>query len=220
MMKPFIAITSQYNNEKMDIHSRYFKIITLCGGIAVPLPQSDDITDIRMYAERFDGFLFSGGDDVNPILYGEKKLPKCGFISDERDRFEILLLNEVMKLNKPVFAICRGIQLVNVALGGSLYQHIDGHNKIQHDVIIDTESPLFELYQSDRISVNSYHHQAVKEVSSLLKIAASAEGGTIEALYMPNLTAVQWHPEMMNDTVLLTDFVNKCNRLRNNFDIK
>ena len=203
MIKPFIAITPNCFNEKIELHCRYFKIITLCGGLPVLLPQTDDISEIRLYAAKFDGFLFSGGDDVNPILYGEMKSPKCGLISDERDLFEILLLNEVMKLNKPIFAICRGIQLINVALGGTLYQHIEGHERIKHDVIINNE----------RISVNSYHHQAVKEVPPLLKVTAYTEDGTIEAVYMPGykyLHAVQWHPEMMNDTAMISDFIAHC----------
>jgi Predicted glutamine amidotransferases len=210
MRKPFIAITSQYNedNSKTQTRSRYFNFVSQCGGIPIALPQIDDINDIRMMADKFDGFLFSGGDDVNPKLYGESILPECGFISNERDKFEIALLNEVIKLNKPVFGICRGIQLINVALGGSLYQHMTGHNDVRHDI----------TFHGERINVNSYHHQAVKDLSPLLKVSAYSDDGMVEAVYMPDygyFTAVQWHPEILSDIDydlsirLFTDFITQ-----------
>ena len=214
MMKPFIAMTSQYNEDNSRIYtrSRYFDIISKCGGISIPLPQIEDIEDIRMMAEKFDGFLFIGGDDVNPKLYGEEISPECGFISNARDKFEIALLNEVMKFKKPVLGICRGIQLINVALGGSLYQHIPDHINARHDI----------TYNNERINVNSYHHQAVKYVSPLLEVSARADDGIIEALDMPDygyFHAVQWHPEILTNTDydlsvrLFTDFITKTRML-------
>lgn len=212
MNKPLIALTSQYSddNEKMQMRSRYFNIITICGGIPIPLPQLFDKSDIKQLAEKFDGFLFSGGDDVNPQLYDEEIQPECGFISDERDTFEIALLHEVMRLNKPIFAICRGIQIINVALGGSLYQHIDGHSRVRHDIITN---------DGKKINVNSYHHQAVKDAASCLNVTARDESGYVEALDMPNyryFKAVQWHPEILTDDdrdfylKSITEFIDSC----------
>lgn len=217
-MKPIIALTSQYseNNERMETKSRYFKAITLCGGIPIGLPQ---IKDVSIIAEKFDGFLFTGGDDVNPKLYGEEKLPECGFISDERDTFEIALLHEVMKLNKPILAICRGIQVVNVALGGTLYQHIEYHRNTRHDITIEKGNPLYDLYKTDKINVNSYHHQSVKGIAPSLKVTAYTDDGAIEALYLPDykyFTALQWHPEILTEIdydysmELFHDFVKSC----------
>ena len=214
MMKPFIAMTSQYTEDNTRIYTRtrYFDIIVRCGGIPIPLPQINDTDDIRMMAEKFDGFLFSGGYDVNPKLYGEEILPECGTITDDRDKFEIALLHEVMKLKKPVLGICRGIQVINVALGGSLYQDIEGHSDTRHDI----------TYHGERINVNSYHHQAVKAVSPLLKVTGYTDDGTVEAVDMSDygyFHAVQWHPEILPDAdcdisvKLFTDFIAKTQTL-------
>lgn len=219
-MKPIIAITSQYSddNKMMMMRSRYFDYVTLCGGMPISLPQYDDLNDIKQIAEVFDGYLFSGGDDVNPNIYNEEKIDKCGFISDERDYFEIELVKALIENNKPIFGICRGIQVINAALGGTLYQHYDGHQGTRHDVMISKDSLLYEIYKKDKINVNSYHHQGIKQISDKLNIAAIDESGKIEAICKSDcgyLLAVQWHPEVFDDDkslslILMKDFISNC----------
>ena len=212
MQKPVIALTPQYtdDNERTFTRTRYFDAIFRHGGLPISLPQASDEADIKQYASAFDGFLFIGGDDVNPKLYGEEILPECGFISSGRDIFEIALLKEILIRDKPVLGICRGMQIINVALSGSLYQHVDGHKNCRHIV----------NFCGEKVEVNSLHHQAIKKLANELKISATDENGIIEAVYMPGkryVTAVQWHPEIFDvdkdnslSTKLFTEFIEAC----------
>jgi putative glutamine amidotransferase len=220
MNKPIIALTSQYTNDdlKMATKARYFKAIELAGGLPIALPQTDNTADILQYAQLFDGYLLTGGDDINPKYYGEEIMPECGFISDTRDFFEITLFRELVKLNKPVLGICRGIQVMNAALGGSLYQHYEEHQNVRHDIYIDVKSRLYKLYEAGRINVNSYHHQAVKKLSGVFSIAAVDKDGLIEAVCIENnkyIVGVQWHPEIFDEdntlsVKLFNDFITNC----------
>jgi putative glutamine amidotransferase len=181
--------------------------------------------------KTFDGFLFTGGHDVAPKLYGENPIPGCGEVCAIRDSMEQRLFQfAVIEQNKPAFGICRGIQLFNALLGGTLYQDLPSqvksetnhhqttpYDKPEHLVSILTDSPLHRLFQTDKLSVNSYHHQAVKKLSDKLTPMAVSEDGLIEAVYMPDkkyVWAVQWHPEyMLNDIysqVLFKTFINNC----------
>ncbi len=191
----------------------YMKGIEEAGGIPVMLPLTTDEEDIRTFAETFDGFLFTGGQDVNPAVYGEKAESVCGKPCDERDQMEKLLFAEILGLDKPVFGICRGIQLFNTLLGGTLYQDLPSqrHSDINHKqkppydqpvhlVTIEKEGPLYSIFHAETLPVNSYHHQAIKILSDQLVCAAKAEDGLIEAVYMPGkrwVIAVQWHPEFI-----------------------
>ena len=149
---------------------------------------------------------------MNPALYDREKTDRCGEICDERDRMEAYLFHEaVLRHNKPALGICRGIQLFNALLGGSLYQdiptefpnainHVKGppYDVPAHSVRIIPKSPLYELMGKERIEVNSYHHQGINRIAEGLEIMALADDGLIEAVYMPYrpyVWAVQWHPE-------------------------
>lgn len=189
----------------------YMKGIEEAGAIPVILPLTSNRSVIMQLAERFDGFLFTGGHDVSPELYGEEEIMECGECSIDRDYMEKVLLEEVLKRDKPVFGICRGIQFINAALGGSLYQDIplqhpsdvEHHQSPPYDmpihkVDIVENSPLYSLIGKDKIDVNSYHHQGIKKLSYKLLPMAYAEDGLVEAVYMPDkkfVWAVQWHPE-------------------------
>jgi putative glutamine amidotransferase len=237
MNKPFIGVTPLYDEKKKSywMLPGYMKAIEAAGGIPVMLPLTADEPTIRSISGRFDGFLFTGGQDVNPHLYGEEKSPLCGETCDERDALESLLFQRVIEQDKPVFGICRGIQLINVALGGTLYQDLPtgrespvqiGHSQSPpydrpvHRVTVETESPLFHMLESESLMVNSYHHQGIKQLSDRLKPAAYADDGLVEAAYMPEKTfvhAVQWHPEFSYQTDplqfrLFTAFVNQCKK--------
>lgn len=213
MNKPLIGILPLIDTEKDSywMLPGYMLGIEYAGGIPVMLPLTTDKESLHQLAKTFDGFLFTGGHDISPSLYGAKKSPFCGECSRERDWMEQQLLEFILQLDKPILGICRGIQLLNVVLGGTLYQDlptehpssIEHHQQPPYDIPVHTvklekNSPLYELLKKDDLSVNSYHHQAVKELSPKLKAMAYSPDGLIEAVWMPQtqfVWAVQWHPE-------------------------
>ena len=225
-----IALTCSTEKNNYYLRTRYIKYITSSAeklGITVlpivlPITEKTDL--IREYARRFDGYLFTGGDDVDPALYGEEKLPQCGDIEPERDVFETALLRELVTLDRPVFGICRGCQIMNTALGGTLWQDFASQKKLEHPHFEKTEDGskyhrvkaagfLRDLTESEVIVTNSYHHQSVKDPGNGLEICAYSEDGIVEALNHTSLSfyrAVQWHPEIDPDEIswkLLKSFI-------------
>ena len=214
MWKKIIAVTPNWDDtgKKVWIPIGYFNAILRSGGLPVLLPLTTDTSDIELMAERFDGFIFSGGGDILPELYREEQSELCVNVYKNRDDMEIALFNEaILKRDKPAFGICRGLQVFNVALGGTLYQdllseredslnHRQGipYNKPYHAVDIIHGNPLYTLFQSETVMVNSYHHQGVKKLAPPLVNAALATDGLVEAVFLPDrrfALAVQWHPE-------------------------
>lgn len=237
LTKPYIGVLPLYDDklESYWMLPGYMKGIEEAGGIPVMLPLTADETIIASLAEKFDGFLFTGGHDVNPRLYGEEKSPLCNEICHDRDALEYALLQRVVKMDKPIFGICRGIQMLNVALGGTLYQDLPaelkapvqiGHaqpkpyDRPVHRVTVEAGSPLHRIMGADALMVNSSHHQGIKRLSPHLKPMACADDGLIEAVYMPDkkfVMAVQWHPEFMypSDALqfrLFAEFVSHCKK--------
>jgi gamma-glutamyl-gamma-aminobutyrate hydrolase PuuD len=157
--------------------------------------------------ESADGLLLAGGTDVDPALYGEERRPETDYPADGvRDRLELSLLREALDRDLPVLGICRGLQLFNVALGGSLIQHIDGHKcpKVRdvHSVKIAAGSRLESIYGTREIVVNSRHHQCAGRVAESLVVTATSPDDIVEALELPGhrfALAVQWHPEARLD---------------------
>lgn len=192
----------------------YMKGLTKAGGIPVMLPLSADRDTLTQLAKQLDGFLFSGGQDVAPAVYGEQPIPACGPLCPERDAMERALLPLVWEMDKPVLGICRGIQLLNAVLGGTLYQdlptqtvsevqhHQDPpYDKPVHEAALVEHTPLYMKLKRSRISVNSCHHQGIRELAPKLRAMAYAPDGMIEAVYAPDRTfvwAVQWHPEFFS----------------------
>lgn len=217
MNKPKIGVIPLYDEKKESywMLPGYMKGIEASGGIPVMLPLTTDQEMIFSLAEMFDGFLFTGGQDVNPKLYGEEKGSLCGSSCDERDWMEDVLFHQVLVLDKPVLGICRGIQLLNVLLGGTLYQDIPSELPSQKEIIhqqtppyeepvhlvnINRKSLLYAILQAESLMVNSYHHQGIKQLADSLVSAATSEDGLTEAVYMPGkrfVYAVQWHPEYL-----------------------
>jgi len=149
-----------------------------------------------------DGLLLAGGSDVDPAWYGALRRPETGQPDHDRDSLETALLREALDRDLPVLAICRGLQLLNVALGGTLVQHIEGHICAQqqaiHAITVAPRSRLKSILEVDQYVVNSRHHQCVDQVASGLVVAARAPDNVIEALELPGkrfVLAVQWHPE-------------------------
>lgn len=163
--------------------------------------------------ERLDGLLLTGGADINPSLYGEDPHPRLGQVSDTRDSWEMALVHAAQRRKKPILAICRGIQILNVALGGTLLQDLPTQHPsdINHDpdrprdsrthpIALAAESSLARALGVTRLTVNSVHHQAISRVAPDLRVVATAPDGVIEGVESAADSAwwcvgVQWHPE-------------------------
>ncbi|MCR5350038.1 MAG: gamma-glutamyl-gamma-aminobutyrate hydrolase family protein [Acholeplasmatales bacterium] len=232
MKKPIIGLMPLWDEKKESLWMLpgYMEGIKNAGGIPIILPFSDNEKDLKELVDTCDGFLFTGGQDVSPEIYNEKTLYDNIVPCKKRDDMELLILDLILKENKPILGICRGIQFINAALGGTLYQDLNNEHKstvshIQtppydkpiHDVNIIIGTPLFDLIKEVNIKVNSYHHQAVNKLSNKLKPMAISTDGLVEAVYMPNykfLWAVQWHPEFsykndINSKKIFEEFI-KC----------
>ena len=223
-MRPVIAITAKTeelrNRQQITLPDAYGKAIEDAGGVSIILPIISHKSNITSLAGYADGFLFSGGDDIRPGYYGEEQILDLTLSPDERTEFEIALLNEVIRLKKPVLGICLGAQLINVALGGSLYQDIPtqvpaplDHRSV-HNVLIKKGTLLYRIFNappplmgggegeqkvfSGEIPVISAHHQGIKSAGKGLIVSASSSDGVAEAIEItdyPFLVGVQWHPE-------------------------
>jgi putative glutamine amidotransferase len=187
------------------------------GGAPVVLPPVADARTTESLLDGLDGLLLSGGSDLDPGYYGEEPVPELGITLPERDRFEMALLERALRRGIPIFGICRGMQILNVALGGTLYQDLPsqmdhavllGHRQETpkweptHEVEVDGGSKVAEIMGSDELKVNSYHHQAIKDLASGLVPVACAPDGVIEAVESVDLSqrwliGVQWHAEAM-----------------------
>ena len=212
-LKPIIGVMPLWDDEKESIWMLpgYMDGIVQAGGTPIIFPFSTEESVLERLAEMCDGFLFTGGHDVSPELYNEKPLDGLTLCCKKRDILESIVLGEAVRTNKPLLGICRGIQFINVKLGGTLYQDIptqhpsgiEHHQRAPYDVPIHNvkvmnDSPLYGLLKIECLSVNSYHHQAVKKIAPGLEVMAVAPDGLVEALYKPGhrfLWAVQWHPE-------------------------
>lgn len=238
-MRPIIGLTIsiQQDEGKLYTPTSYTKAIIEAGGLPVLLNVTRDDDMIAEYADLVDGVLFSGGDDVNPATYGEEQIWACGDIVPVRDDFEIKLLRTLLEKypEKPILGICRGTQVINVAMGGTLYQDLKSqvpgcirHQQQQlsrygsHAANIEEGSKLAEIFQGTQVMVNSFHHQAVKEIGKGLVVTARASDGVVEAFEKPDhpyLVAVQWHPERQVEhdyhpehKPLFKSFVDACRK--------
>ncbi len=235
-MRPIIGLTHSIELDEVRLYANlsYPNAIIAAGGTPLLLPATTDESILRQYVQTVDGLLLSGGDDIDPQYYGETQLWQCGEISALRDCYELTLTRLAIEMGKPILGICRGIQLLNVALGGTLYQDLQSqqpdslcHGQKQkscypsHTVAIVSGSRLHGLFGDD-LAVNSHHHQAVKALGDGLVITATAADGVIEAVERPGLSycvAVQWHPERLVEKqenaahrALFDDFVNVCRK--------
>ncbi len=212
-MRPIIGITGNFQaeNNSFSLKDYYVASIVDAGGIPVILPSTRDEKLTAEYLDICQGFLFSGGGDLDPVYWGDFPDPNLGTIEPLRDWFELSLARQGFRSHKAVLGICRGCQVLNVARGGSLWQDINSlmnHDQKApraysiHDIFIEPNSQLHSITGSERIRVNSFHHQAVKEAGQSLIVTAMAVDGTVEAIESrehPYYLGVQWHPECLTD---------------------
>ncbi len=217
--RPVIGITSSLVREvelrnyyKTSICIDYSKSIVEAGGIPVVLPTLTSREDIKAQLDILDGIILAGGGDLSPRYYGEDYFKGIGETSVERDENEWIIMEEFIKTNKPILGICRGMQLINIFLGGDLYQddrYIEGNllsHKQEtlpdlgtHRVRFEKECILSEVLGKETYT-NSFHHQFVRSVGKGLKVTGRAIDGIVESIEGENhkfLVGVQWHPEMM-----------------------
>lgn len=211
--RPLIGVTPLYDRERDSywMLPGYMQGLEAAGAVPVMLPLTADEAALTRAAGVCAGFLFTGGQDVAPALYGQQPRPACGEICPARDAAEQVLLRLALAADKPLLGICRGIQFLNASLGGTLYQDleterpspVDHHmtppyDRAVHTVTLCPGTPLAALLGASVIGVNSYHHQAIRTLAPALRAMAQAEDGLTEAVYMPDrrfVWAVQWHPE-------------------------
>ena len=230
--KPRIAVTQNINSDgTVSILPQYTLTLENAGADVVLLPYTDKPSEIIEMVKSVDGICFTGGADVDPKRYFEEKMSCCGETEDKRDLFELAVFFVATEENKPILGICRGMQLINVAMGGTLYQdilteyvsdiaHIQKEGKFEHshEVNVINGSPLYNLLGNERIKINSFHHQAIKKLAEGLDVMARADDGIIEAVYASEykyLRAYQWHPERIyqidkNQALIFEDFINAC----------
>ena len=226
-MTPIIGVTANLREDPKTDEQRplghfvradfdYVDGVVGAGGIPMVLPPIVEMAE--KVAGRIDGLLLSGGSDLDPSYYGEEPVPELNATVPSRDAFEMALVKHALERGMPVFGICRGLQVLNVALGGTLYQDLPSqlHPDLiahrqqvpkwqwTHEVEVDDDSKVAGIMETDHIRVNSYHHQAIKDLSGDLVAVAHSSDGVIEAAESPNLSerwlvGVQWHAEAMRD---------------------
>jgi putative glutamine amidotransferase len=196
----------------------YVEGVSEAGGVPVVLSPSLSLRAAEMLLDGLDGLLLSGGPDLDPGYYGEEPIPELGTTIPEWDALEIALLRLALERGMPIFGICRGMQILNVALGGTLYQDVPSQLgadvlnhwqttpkcQVAHEVEVLDDSYLAEITDRQTVEVNSYHHQGIKGLADAITVAAHSADGVIEALESRDfserwLVGVQWHPEGMRD---------------------
>lgn len=199
--------------DRQFVTNTYIQAIRYSGGIPLVLPLIRSDHMLSQYISLCDGFLFCGGNDITPLLFGQEPKNGNGKTNITLDLFQIRLMKQILKTEKPIFAICRGMQVYNVACGGTIYQdislqpgkHLDhmqqsySRSEVSHRIAVVPDSQLCK-YIGNNLFVNSYHHQTIDAPGRGLEICARASDNTIEALEMPShpfAIGVQWHPECM-----------------------
>jgi putative glutamine amidotransferase len=218
MTRPIIAVTtsSRRTDKGVDrafLNAAYIRAVERAGGVPLLLTPYHSSEAVKQLATYIDGLLLTGGGDIDPRHFGESRHAKTDLVSAERDELELRqVTRQAIATGVPLLAICRGIQVVNVALNGTLHQHVPdvfgdeithsqggARSDRTHDVMIESGSLLSTLVGTECLRVNSFHHQAIKDLGDGLRPVAWADDKVIEALELPGarglVLAVQWHPE-------------------------
>ncbi len=218
LVAPIIGVSSTAEEGMAAAPLTYINAIKKAGGVPLVIPMTSDSTELARVLGVIDGLVMTGGEDVDPLKnYGEEPLRAMGEIAPKRDAFDMLLAKMAVARGVPVLGICRGCQVLNVAFGGTLYQDIPSqvptstvkHRQSApreygtHSIHIESGSVLHSLLLVDSIAVNSYHHQAVKDIAPCFKVTARSSDGIVEAIEpigaarkdVKNVLGVQFHPE-------------------------
>lgn len=216
-MKPVIGVTPLFDEERNSIWMLpgYMEGIRVAGGIPIILPLVVTDEEFNQVYELCDGFLFTGGQDIDPTRYGETISEKCQKSNHMRDELESKIFNRAYEENKCILGICRGMHLINIELGGTLYQDLPTqkfseimikhvmkppYDRSVHNVHIENNSPLYRLLEVEEMGVNSYHHQGIKTIGVDIEIMAYAQDNLIEAVCCKSKSfvwGIQWHPEFL-----------------------
>lgn len=212
-IRPIIGIvpTFKVDEKCLELPDRYVQAVASAGGAPMVLPFNRNVAVYETLLPNVDGFVLSGGQDIDPVRYGEEiTFGKAEEISPGREEVEYLIISFARQYGVPLLGICRGMQIINVAFGGALYQDLDaqasraGHwqeieyDKPTHHVSFESDSKLKSIIGKDDAYVNSMHHQGIRSLGNGLRAAAYGEDGLIEAVEAPDLPfmiGVQWHPE-------------------------
>jgi putative glutamine amidotransferase len=219
---PTIGITQHAphapDREELDLLcTQIADAVTRAGGTPVPIAPQQDEAALRAHFAQLDGLILSGGGDVDPAAYGATPIPAVGGVDGTRDWTEMTLARWALEERKPLFGICRGLQLLNVALGGTLYQDMSEYDEalphrlypdlpfdlLAHPVAVTPGSLLAQVLGTDTVEVNSLHHQACATLAPAVIVTARAPDGMVEALEVPGhpfALAVQWHPEALPES--------------------
>ena len=227
MRKPLIGVTSGliFNRDypwSVGVYGQnhtYLDSVIRAGGSPVALPITQNMGVLDNLVDHLDGLLLSGGNDLNPKLFGADPYPNLLDVDDKRDRAEIRLLKRATERGIPIFAVCRGMQLINITRGGTLYQDIptdlpgslnhvlssdkEDHTYISHKINIERDSQLFKIIGEEEVDVNTNHHQAIKKLGENLVVSARSEDGIIEAIEATDygfMICIQAHPESLHIT--------------------
>ena len=210
--KPVIGLTGNYGELACKLNEGYYKSIWRAGGVPVIIPPIADTDVLINTLEHIDGLLLTGGADFNPLYAGEEPSPRLGGINAERDLPELLITQLAYNRQIPMLGICRGIQTLAMALGGKVQQDISDVAQIRHSqdadrsepthsVTVEPDSTLFNIYNKEKLFVNSFHHQAVCDPGERFRVTARSADGIIEAIESreyKSILGVQWHPECMS----------------------
>ena len=222
MAYPIIGVTTYQgkNDEDLPIVAllrAYIDALIQAGGVPVLIPSTLTDGGCKAFYSHLDGVLFTGGGDIALNRFSGVQHPRVGIVDAERDSFELNLLETLIYDKKPFLGICRGFQVINVGLGGTLYTHIQDQmpaalkhdyypnfprTYLAHRVRVEEDTCLVNILGQSDLSVNSLHHQGAKDIPAMLKPVAYAPDGLVEALELPNHPfgiAVQWHPEWLTD---------------------
>ena len=213
-----LAPAGEHGSPRLAQNRTYIQAVVRAGGLPLLIPHLEDTSLLRAVYERLDGLLLTGGEDIHPGHFGEAIHERCRSISPERDATELPLARWAIQEGKPLLGVCRGIQVLNVALGGSLYQDIGSQcpaagrhdwypgfprSLLAHSAALVDGTHLGRILGAATLEVNSLHHQSIKDLAPALRMAAVAPDGIVEAVEgrdHPFAIGVQWHPEELAGT--------------------
>ena len=211
--QPVIGITGNFGDETCKLGQGYYQSVVAAGGVPMIIPPVEDVNTLVNTLDHIDALILSGGADINPLFGGDEPSPRLGSINRQRDLPELMITRLAYNRQIPILAICRGIQTLAVALGGKVAQDISIQATIKHSqeadraeqthsIKIAEDSILHRLYGEEKIYVNSFHHQAVKETGDKFRVVAKSPDGIIEAMESSeykSIIGVQWHPECLDE---------------------